>query len=368
MRLAAQIMKEIQSYFRDPSQRIALFGPPLIQLFVLSSAATLEVSNVDIAVFNEDAGAASHEVIERVKAAHFVGEVVFVDRQDSITQLIDERKVLAGVHFPQDFSRDVAAGRPAAFQALIDGRRANAGQITLSYLQTIAADYGADVIGEKGTSSAAAPQVEVRHWFNENLLYTWFFVPGMMGVLVMFNALVSCATSIAKERENGTFDQLLVSPSTPLEIVIAKSVPAFVAGTVLASMMIAFCVYAFGIPLLGSLPLLMGCMMLFIFAMVGIGLMLSSVCGTQQQAILGAFAIGYPMLLTSGFATPYANMPHWLQIVAQVSPMKHFLIIIQGSFAKAMPPSDILANAWPLVVIATVSMSLAMVIVKRKLQ
>jgi ABC-2 type transport system permease protein len=366
MRLAAQVIKEIRSYFRDPSQRLALFGPPLIQLFILSSAATLEVSNVDVAVFNEDAGAASHEVIQRVKAAHFVRNVVVVDRQDVVTRLIDERKVLAGIHFSPDFSRDVAAGRPARFQALIDGRRANAGQITLSYLQTIANDYGAQVADT--TTSGAPPQIEVRHWFNENLLYTWFFVPGMMGVLLMFNALVSTATSIAKERENGTFDQLLVSPSTPLEIVIAKSVPAFVAGTTMASMMIAFCVFAFGIPLLGSLPLLMVCMMLFIFAMVGIGLMLSSICGTQQQAILGAFAIGYPMLLTSGFATPYANMPHWLQVVAQVSPMKHFLIIIQGSFAKAMPASDILANAWPLVVIAAVSMALAMVIVKRKLQ
>ena len=365
MRLAAQVVKELRSYFRDPSQRLALFGPPLIQLFILSSAATLEVSNVDIAVFNEDSGAASHEVIQRVRAAHFVHEVIIVDRQDVITRLIDQRKVLAGIHFSQDFSRDVAAGRPTRFQALIDGRRANAGQITLSYLQAIANDYGADVTD---ATTSGTPQVEVRHWFNENLLYTWFFVPGMMGVLLMFNSLVSTATSIAKERENGTFDQLLVSPSTPLEIVVAKSVPAFVAGTAMASMMIAFCVFAFGIPLLGSLPLLMLCMMLFIFAMVGIGLMLSSICGTQQQAILGAFAIGYPMLLTSGFATPYANMPHWLQIFAQVSPMKHFLIIIQGSFAKAMPPADILANAWPLVVIAAVSMSMAMVIVKRKLQ
>jgi len=108
--------------------------------------------------------------------------------------------------------------------------------------------------------------------------------------------------------------------------------------------------------------------MLFIAAMVGIGLMLSSICNNQQQAILGAFAIGYPMLLTAGFATPYANMPHWLQVVAQASPMKHFLIIIHGSFSKAMPPSDIFANAWPLVIIATVSMTLAMIIVKRRLQ
>jgi len=365
MRLAAQIVKELLSYFRDPGQRLSLFGPPLIQLFVLSSAGTLEVSNVDIAVFNEDSGAASHELIERVRAAHFVHDIIVVDRQASITQMIDQRKVLAGIHFAPDFSRDVAAGRPASVQALIDGRRANAGQIALSYLQTIVGDYGAEI---GGASVVGMPQAEVRHWFNQNLLYFWFFVPGMLGVLVMFLSLVPTATSIAKERELGTFDQLLVSPSTPIEIVIAKSVPSFVSATVVGSMMIAVSVYVFRIPMLGSLPLLMGCMMLFILSVVGVGLMLSSICATQQQAILGSFAIAYPLILTSGFATPFENMPHWLQIVAQASPLKHFLIIIQGSFAKAMPPADILANAWPLVIIAVVTMSLAIVIVKRKLQ
>jgi len=120
--------------------------------------------------------------------------------------------------------------------------------------------------------------------------------------------------------------------------------------------------------MLGSLPLLMLCVMLFILSVVGVGLMLSSICANQQQAILGSFAIAYPLILTSGFATPFENMPHWLQTVAQASPLKHFLVIIQGSFAKAMPPSDILSNAWPLVVIAFVTMSSAIVIVKRKLQ
>jgi ABC-2 type transport system permease protein len=365
MRLGAQVVKEVLAYFRDPRQRLSLFGPPLIQLFILSSAATLEVSNVAIAVFNEDVGAASREVIQRIGASHFVRRIIVVDRQDAITQLIDDHKVLAGLHFSPEFSRDVAAGRPATFQALVDGRRANAGQITVSYLQAIIGDYGAQIVSSKVTGT---PQPEVRHWFNENLQYRWYFVPGMLGVLVMLLGIVPTATSIAKEREFGTFDQLLVSPSTPLEIVIAKSVPAFVAGMLMASMMIAAAVYLFHIPMLGSLPLLLGCMMLFILSIVGIGLMLSSFCETMQQAILGSFAVAYPVILTSGFATPYENMPHWLQVVAQASPLKHFLVIIHGSFAKAMPPADILSNAWPMAVIALVTLSLAIVIVKRKLQ
>jgi len=365
MRLAAQVVKELLSVLRDGQTRFALLVPPLLQMVVLSYAATLEVRNVDVAIVNDDAGRASYELIQRITAASFVDEVTIADRPGALTQLIDRRQVLVGIHIASDFSRDVAAGRPATIQVLIDGRRANAGQIALSYLDAIARDYGIDLAGAQ---SSPMPRTVERHWFNENLAYLWFIMPGMTGILVMFSGLVITSLSIAKERELGTFDQLLVSPSTPLEIVIAKSVPAFIIGTVLASLMIAASAWVFRVPLHGSILLLLLSVMLFIFSMVGVGLMLSSICDTQQQAILGAFAIGYPLIMISGFATPVENMPHWLQIVAQASPLKHFLVIAQGSFVKAMPPADVFANAWPLVAIGLVTQSLAMVIVRRKLQ
>ena len=365
MRLAAQVVKELLSNLRDPRARIALIGPPLLQLFVLSFAATLEVRNVDIAIVNDDTGRASHELVQRFTAASFVDEVVFVDRPEAIRLLLDRRTVLAGIHIAADFSRDVAAGRPASVQVIVDGRRGNAGQIALSYLQTIAAEYGVELAG---SDVAALPRVEVRNWFNENLTYLWFIVPGMTGILVMFQTLVTTALSIARERELGTFDQLLVSPSTPLEIVIAKCVPAFVIATAQGALMITASVFVFRIPLAGSVPLLFLAITLFIFSLVGVGLMLSSICQTQQQAILSVFAIAYPLIMISGFATPVENMPDWLQLIAQASPLKHFLVIIQGSFSKAMPPAEILSNAWPLVVIGIVTLSAATVIVQRKLQ
>ncbi len=212
------------------------------------------------------------------------------------------------------------------------------------------------------------PQTEIRNWFNENLIYLWFVIPGMAGILVMFTTLVVTALSIAKEREQGTFDQLLVSPSSPMEIVIAKSMPAFVIAIGQAALMITVGALVFDIPLAGSIPLLFLAVVLFGFSLVGIGLMLSAICETQQQAILSVFAVGYPMIMISGFATPVENMPDWLQTIAEGSPLKHFLVIIQGSFTKAMPPLEIFANAWPMVVIGIITLSLAMVIVKRKLQ
>ncbi len=366
MRLAAQVVKELLCNLRDPQTRLALIGPPLLQLFILSFAATLEVSNVDVAILNDDAGQASRELIERIAAAHFIGHIVVVNAPVEVARLIDRRKVLAGVHIAADFSREIEAGRPASLQVLVDGRRGNAGQIALSYLQTIVSGFGAEL--KPSTIGQGRPEVVVRNWFNANLIYLWFIVPAMTGILVMFNTLVITALSIPRERELGTFDQLLVSPASPLEIVIAKCVPAFVIATLQATLMIAVSALVFRIPLAGSIPLLFVAVILFIFSMVGIGLMLSSICATQQQAILSVFALGYPLIMISGFATPVENMPRWLQIVAQASPLKHFLVIIQGSFSKAMPAVDVAANAWPLMVIGVVTLAVAIVIVKRRLQ
>lgn len=399
-RLSSLIVKELLSYLRDPKSRITLIVPPLIQLLIFSFAATLEVRNVELAVLNEDHGRWSVETIARVEAASFVDRVVPVHRPEDLQDLLDTRRALLGLHFPEDFSRDVEAGRPARAQVLIDGRRANAGQIALGYLDTIAARLGEDLSfelrrpaadatgGPDGTVAAepgatdggaetpkvtvatptTAPTLAVRHWFNPNLLYLWFIVPALAGILSMLLSLLVTALSIARERELGTFDQLLVSLVTPMEIIVGKTVPALLIGTVMGSFMIAAAVFFFRVPFTGSLGLLLVSLVLFILSVVGIGLMLSSICQTQQQAILGVFSILVPVILISGFATPVENMPGWLQVAAEASPLKHFLILLHGCFLKALPVSEIFANAWRLVAIAAVTLTLANFFVRRRLQ
>jgi len=375
-RLTALTVKELLSYLRDPKSRITLIGPPLMQLLVFSFAATLEVKNVDVALLDRDHGAWSEELTARVRASSFVDELLPVDGPDELRELIDTGRVLMALELPDDFSRNLIAGRPAQVQVILDGRRANAGQIALRYLSDIADRMNRDLTFELGTIRGAPafgggvppPEVAVRHWFNPNLVYRWFIVPGLVGILAMLLALLVTGLSIARERELGTFDQLLVSPVTPLEIVVGKTVPALIVGTVMGNLMIVAGVFALRVPFTGSLWLLELSLVLFIFSVVGIGLMLSSICKTQQQAILGVFSIMVPVILISGFATPLENMPTWLQIVAQASPLKHFLIIVQGTFLRAQPVSDVLANAWPLAVIAACTLTLANLIVQRRLQ
>ncbi len=366
-RLAAQIVKELLSLLRDPRSRFVLIGPPLIQLFIFSFAATLDVTNVSLTVLNDDSGRWSQEMIQRVQGAGFVGELDFVRTPAELQSRVEQRKAIAAIRFPADFSRDIGRGKPAQAQVILDGRRANSSQITFAYLNTIAMRLGAELQAEPLPVAGGGSSLALRHWFNPNLIYRWFIVPSLSGILAMLIALIVTSLSIARERELGTFEQLLVSPAHPVEIIIGKTVPALLIGTLLGCVMIAAGVFVFRIPFSGSALLLFGSLMLFILSMVGIGLTVSSVCQTQQQAILGTFSVAVPIVLISGFTTPIENMPDWLQFIAQASPMKYYLIIVRGSFLKAMPSADILSNAWPMAVIAVVTLSAAMVIVRRRL-
>jgi ABC-2 type transport system permease protein len=364
-RLTSQIVKELLSFVRDPRSRIALVGPPLIQLFILSFAITLEVQHVDIAVYDQDDGRWSEELLARIEAAGFVDRLVGVDRAAGLETLIDRREVLLAIDVPADFSRRLDAGDAARVQVIVDGRRGNAGQIALGYLETIAAGLGAELVAPHVDTTT--PTV-IRHWFNPNLAYQWFVVPSLSGMLAMMSSIIVTALSIARERELGTFDQLLVSPATAIEIVIGKTVPALAIGSLLGGLMITAGIFAFQVPFTGSVALLIGCLLLFILSVVGIGLAVSSLCQTQQQAILGTFTVVVPVILISGFATPVENMPQVLQWLAEASPLKHFLVIVQGTFLKAMPPADVFANAWPLAVIALVTLSVALLFVSRRLE
>jgi len=363
-RLRAQFIKEVLSILRDPRSRMVVFVPPILQLLVFSFAATLEVRNIDIAVYNQDAGRWSHELLQRLASARFIARVHHVDSQRHLRELIDRGAVIAALAIPVDFSRTIAAGDSGRAQVLVDGRRSNSGQITVAYLSTIAADVGAGVVPD----AQAPTPVVVRHWFNPNLVYRWFIVPGLTGILALFSALLITSLSIARERELGTFDQLLVSPTSTAEIIISKSLPALAIGTLLGLFMISAGIFLFAIPFTGSFVLLLASLVLFILSVVGIGLMISAVSMTQQQAILGAFAIGVPAVLMSGIATPVENMPVVLQWLAQAIPLTHFLVIVEGSFLKAMPAGDILANLWPLAVIALATLTLASVFIRGRLQ
>jgi ABC-2 type transport system permease protein len=363
-RLWALITKELLNILRDPKSRTVLLVPPVIQIFVFSFAMTMEAKNVPLGILNLDSGREGYELVARFRRAATFTRIVPVESETQIAPMLDDQQVVAVLVVPLDFSRRLAAGQKASLQLLLDGRKTNTSQIVGGYAQRIVERF----LGDRQTTGAGPPvDLVVRHWFNPNLEFMWYTVPSLICILSTVISLILTALSVAREREMGTFEQLLVSPLQPYEILLGKALPALFLALCSASLLLGIAIMVFQIPFQGSLLLLYGALTVFLMAIVGIGLFVSSLCMTQQQAILGAFVFMPPAVILSGFATPIENMPSWLQSVTLVNPLRWFMIIVRGVFLKAMPPGDVLANTLPMAAIALVTLAAAGWLFKRRM-
>ena len=354
-RLLTLIRKELQLAFRDPQSRRLLVLPVILQLVLFPFAATLEVKNSVLAVFNQDQGAESRELVERLAIARAFPKVMAVHNQRDLARLIDEQQALIGLEFPPDFSRAVSAGRAARILAVIDGRRSNSAQIAASYVQSIIQNYSnerAAISGQHVTSL-----VIVRNWFNPNLDYQWFVLPVLVAVITTLGSLILTALSVAREREQGTLDQLLVSPLTPGLIMVGKTVPALLISFGQATLIALAAVFIYRVPFQGSVGLMYFSMLFFALSLAGFGLAISAICSTQQQAFLGVFSFMVPAIILSGFVSPVENMPFFFRCLAWLDPVSHFIVIVKGLFLKGYDFPLIWPNLWPLLVIAAFTMS-----------
>ncbi|WAK03765.1 ABC transporter permease [Methylobacter sp. YRD-M1] len=363
----ALLIKEFLAVLRDRKSRFILIGPPIIQLFIFSYAATFDLNHIPIAVYNEDPGIASRDFIERFTAAPAFTEVLRITHQKQIEPAIDEKKVLAVLHLGPHFSRDLYLGRkPAEVQILVDGRDSNTALIALNYMQSILAAFNLNW-AERHHLPLPPAQLQVRAWFNPNLESQWFIVSGIVGLLTQVVTVIVTALSIAREREQGTFDQLLVTPLTPFQILVGKALPAMIIGILEASFIIFMAVFWFRIPMIGSLAALYLGVVLFVLSNIGIGLMISSLSVTQQQSLLGAFVFLVPSVILSGFATPIANMPPLVQDLTLLNPLRYFLVIARGVFLEGLPMSVLLSQYWPLAVIGIVNLICASWLFRRRM-
>ncbi len=357
-RIHCLIIKEFFALWRDPKSRMILIVPPMIQMLIFSFAATQEVKNVPIAVLNKDHGNHGRDFAARVAGSPNFSRVSYLRSDQAAAAALAAQRALMVVQIGDTFSRDIAAGRSVTVQLLLDGRRANAASLVASYAREIVTRYSDELATERNDP----PQVSAvlsRAWFNPNLQSTWSTVPALVAILSTLMGLMITGLSVARERELGTFDQLLVSPLSPTEILIGKSGPALVIGIVEATGMVVVGVLAIGVPFRGSIGLLYLSMVVYLLALIGIGLFISSLAKTQQQAILYSFMFMVPAMLLSGFASPIGNMPDWLQTLTLANPIRHFMVILKGLFLKNMPAVEVLRNLLPLVIIAAVTLTTA---------
>ena len=360
-RIFALLLKELSGLWNDPKTRFVILIPPLLQVLLFANAATYDVTAVPLGIWNEDAGAQSSELVRR-----FAGSSAFVVAADlrGPTQAaadIDDKTIAAVLHVPQTFSADVLAGRTAEVQLLVDARRSNTALMVQGYAAVIVAGFAADY-----TKAGAAPvAMLVRDWFNPTLESKWFILPGLVAVLSLMMSMLVSALSLARERELGTFEQLLVTPLRPAEILVGKAVPGLIVGMVNANIVIAVAVLWFRVPLLGSVALLEVLLLVYLLAGVGIGLVLSSLARTQQQAMLGVFVLASPMVVLSGYAAPVENMPAMAEFFSRADPVRWMLIITRGLFLQDMPLAVVLQAAWPMMLIGLIAFCAAFIAVRR---
>jgi ABC-2 type transport system permease protein len=357
-RITALVVKEFLALLKDKRSRMVIIVPPLVQLMIFGYAATYDLNHVPYAVLNEDTGAASRSLLARFEGSATFERVAWLQGDAQIQPIIDDKGALMVIRIPSDFSRNLQRGRQANLQVNVDGRNSNTAMLAVNYVRIMVTEFNVEWIR---THSGATPpaRLVVRPWFNPNLLSRWFVVPGIVGLLVLVVTMLVTALSIAREREAGTFDQLLVTPLRPSEIMLGKAIPGVIIGLIEASVIIFMIVFWFHVPLRGSLVALYLGILLFLLSSIGVGLMISSLAVTQQQGLLGAFLFLVPAIILSGFASPIANMPVVLQKLTLINPLRYFLVIVRAVFLEGATPALLWPQYWPMALIGLSCLVLA---------
>jgi ABC-2 type transport system permease protein len=326
-----------------------IFLMPIIQVLVFGYAVTTDVKHVATAIYDLDNSVASRELVGRfVKSGYFdIVEHVYDDAR--ARELVDRDQARAVLRVNKGFGADLLAGKTAELQLIVDGSDSNTAGIVLNYSAKIVGEFSRQVLVTRyarlGGSRAgpASVDVQTRSWFNENLESRNFYVPGVIAIIVMLITLMLTSMAVVREKEIGTMEQIMVTPITPAEFILGKTVPFALIGFADVVLITLIGVFWFEAPIRGNLALLFAATALYLMTTLGAGLLISTVSQTQQQAMMSTFFFYFPAVLLSGFMFPIANMPVIIQWITYANPLRYFLVIIRGIFLKGIGPGIL----WP---------------------
>jgi ABC-2 type transport system permease protein len=353
-RIGALIRKEFLAILKEPASRVVLLAPALIQSLLFGYGATYDLKHVPYAVLNQGRGAAATELLARLDGTGVFERVASLAASSQIAHAIDSGDALMVLSIPADFESRVAAGERAPLQLILDGRNSSTAGAAAAYVGAIVADFNRSLPG-------AAPGVTLvrRAWFNPNLESRWNIMPALIAALSMLQTLLLAALSVAREREQGTFDQLLVTPLTPMQILVGKALPAVIIGLIQSTGIFLVIRFWFQVPMNGSVWLLYLGLVTFTVAAVGLGLSISALSLTMQQAMLYTFLLIMPLMLLSGLLTPVRNMPQVLQVATYANPLRFGMSIVRRVYLEGAGLADVALDFIPLLAVAAVTLPLA---------
>lgn len=358
LRILALTRKELLAILKDPRSRFSLLLPPILQCLLYGYVATYDLNDIPYAVLDRDRSAASQQLLAGLDGSGVFRRVANFDRPADIRSMIDDRRALLVVQIDQDFERRLLSGAQANVQVIADGRNSNTAGTALGYVGAIVEAFNTNWRAEH-RQGAAPIQLSTRAWYNPNLETRWYMIPALLGTLTLLQTLLLTAMSVAREREEGTFDQLLVTPFRPAEIMVGKALPSMLVGIVQATLILLVAQLWFRIPFAGSFFTLYAGLSLFVLASTGIGLLVSSVAATMQQAMLFSFMLMMPFALLSGLATPISSMPDVLQYLTFANPLRYAINIARRVYLEGAGFGLLLPELWPLAIISAVTLPIA---------
>jgi ABC-2 type transport system permease protein len=364
------IIKELIHVLRDFRMRALLFIMPLIQLILLGYAVSTDVREIKTAVRDADNTVSSRELIRKFTASGYFNVVRYAESEDELTRLLDSGVVTAGISINAGFERNILAGGRAMVQAAMDGTDSMTAQVAIQYATRISGEYSKEILARRAAVSGipmpeAGLTLKTRAWFNENLESRNFYLPGVMMLIVTLLSLMLTGMAVVREKEIGTLEQLQVTPISPLEFILGKTIPFAAIGIIDATIVLVAGILWFDVPFRGNLITMYGSVALLLLATTGAGLLISSISGTQQQMLMTTFLFFMPAQLLSGFAFPIDNMPAVIQYMTLANPLRHFLEITRGIFLKGVDVDIIWPQMLWLLIIGITLMSLAWLRLRR---
>jgi pyoluteorin transport system permease protein len=358
LRILALTRKELLAVLKDRRARMSLLVPAVVQALIFGYAATYDLNHVSYAVIDRDRSESSRALLASVDGSGLFERVAELQQSADIARWIDARRALLVLQIPSDFERRLRNGSGADLQVIADGRNSNTAAIALGYLSSIVEQFNDDW---RSSHALAPASIEVvsRAWYNPNLETRWNMIPGLIGTLTLIQTMMLTAMSVAREREQGTFDQLLVTPFRPYEIMAGKALPSMLVGTSQATGVLLVAQLWFHIPFAGSYGTLYSGLLLFLLAAIGIGLLVSSVAATMQQAMLYSMLLIMPFSLLSGLTTPLTNMPRALQYFTAINPLRYAIDVARRVYLEGVGLDLLGSDLWPLALIAAVTLAAA---------